>query len=140
MRCIIFFIISLSIQAKESVMLADLSTLRWENRIIIVSTVNDQDSILKIFEQHQAELNERDIAWFIMQNDQVISNFKGNIADNFVANMIQNHKINAQLEQEKVILLGKDGAIKWDAEHLDLAAILSEIDSMPMRQVEMRAQ
>lgn len=142
MKYIIFFIISLSIQAKESVMLTDLSTLRWENRIIIVSTDNDNDknSILKIFEQHETELNERDVIWLIMQNDTVISNFNGNITDKFVSKMIQKYTINAKDKQQKVILIGKDGAIKWSAKRLDLAAIFSEIDSMPMRQVEMRAQ
>lgn len=85
---ICFFIISLSIQAKELAMLTDLSDLRWENRVIFVSTVNDKDSISKIFEQHETELNERDIVWFIMQNNTVSSNFSGNIADNFVPNMI----------------------------------------------------
>ena len=135
---ICFFIISLSIQAKELAMLTDLSDLRWENRVIVVSTVNDKDSISKIFEQHETELNERDIVWFIMQNNTVSSNFSGNIADNFVPNMIQNYKINAQLEQGNVMLIGKDGGIKWVAKRLDLADIFSKIDSMPMRQVEMR--
>lgn len=137
---ICFFIISLSIQAKELAMLTDLSDLRWENRVIVVNTVNDKDSISKIFEQHETELNERDIVWFIMQNNTVSSNFSGNIADNFVPNMIQNYKINAQLEQGNVMLIGKDGGIKWVAKRLDLAAIFSKIDSMPMRQVEMRAK
>ncbi|MEJ6123481.1 DUF4174 domain-containing protein [Vibrio sp. 2-Bac 85] len=135
---ICFFIISLSIQAKELAMLTDLSDLRWENRVIVVSTVNDKDSISKIFEQHETELNERDIVWFIMQNNTVSSNFSGNIADNFVPNMIQNYKINAQLEQGNVMLIGKDGGIKWAAKRLNLADIFSKIDSMPMRQVEMR--
>ena len=138
MKYIIFFIISLSIQAKELAMLTDLSDLRWENRVIVVSTVNDKDSISKIFEQHETELNERDIVWFIMQNNTVSSNFSGNIADNFVPNMIQNYKINAQLEQGNVMLIGKDGGIKWAAKRLNLADIFSKIDSMPMRQVEMR--
>lgn len=137
---ICFFIISLSIQAKELAMLTDLSDLRWENRVIVVSTVNDKDSISKIFEQHETELNERDIVWFIMQNNTVSSNFSGNIADNFVPNMIQNYKINAQLEQGNVMLIGKDGGIKWAAKRLNLADIFSKIDSMPMRQVEMRAK
>ena len=135
---ICFFIISLSIQAKELAMLTDLSDLRWENRVIVVSTVNDKDSISKIFEQYETELNERDIVWFIMQNNTVSSNFSGNIADNFVPNMIQNYKINAQLEQGNVMLIGKDGGIKWAAKRLNLADIFSKIDSMPMRQVEMR--
>ncbi|MBB1273209.1 DUF4174 domain-containing protein [Psychromonas sp. SR45-3] len=137
---ICFFIFSLSIQAKELVMLTDLSPLRWENRIIVVSTINNQDRIFNIFEQHETELNERDIAWFIMQNDTISSNFNGNMTDSLVSNIVKHYKINTQVEQDKVLLIGKDGAIKWTAQHLDLAVLFSEIDAMPMRQAEMRTQ
>lgn len=137
MKYIIFlFIFSLSIQAKEVIMLTDLSPLKWKNRIIVVNTVNNKDSILKRFEQHAAEINERDIVWFIMQNGTVDTNFNGDIADDFVSNTTQKYKI----EQGKVILLGKDGAIKSIRGSINLEAIFSEIDMMPMRKIEMQSQ
>lgn len=137
MKYIIFlFIFSLSIQAKEVIMLTDLSPLKWKNRIIVVNTVNNKDSILKRFEQHLAEINERDIVWFIMQNGTVDTNFNGDIADDFVSNTTQKYKI----EQGKVILLGKDGAIKSIRGSINLEAIFSEIDMMPMRKIEMQSQ
>lgn len=137
MKYIIFlFIFSLSIQAKEVIMLTDLSPLKWKNRIIVVNTVNNKDSILKRFEQHVAEINERDIVWFIMKNGTVDTNFNGDIADDFVSNTTQKYKI----EQGKVILLGKDGAIKSIRGSINLEAIFSEIDMMPMRKIEMQSQ
>ena len=117
-------------------MLTDLSPLKWKNRIIVVNTVNNKYSILKRFEQHLAEINERDIVWFIMQNGTVDTNFNGDIADDFVSNTTQKYKI----EQGKVILLGKDGAIKSIRGSINLEAIFSEIDMMPMRKIEMQSQ
>ena len=40
--------------------------------------------------------------------------------------------------QSKVILIGKDGGIKSRFDRLDLEAIFSDIDAMPMRQYEMQ--
>lgn len=145
---ICFFIFSLSIQAKEIIMLTDLSPLKWENRIILVNTINNKDSILnnnkdsilKRFEQHTAEINERDIVWFVMRNGTVATNFNGDIADDFVTNTNQKYKVKYTINQEKVILIGKDGAIKSSRKNLELAEIFSEIDMMPMRKIEMLSQ
>lgn len=137
---ICFFIFSLSIQAKEIIMLTDLSPLKWENRIILVNTINNKDSILKRFEQHAAEINERDIVWFVMRNGAVATNFNGDIADDFVTNTNQKYKVKYTINQEKVILIGKDGAIKSSRKNLELAEIFSEIDMMPMRKIEMQSQ
>lgn len=38
----------------------------------------------------------------------------------------------------EVILIGKDGGIKSRFDRVDLKAIFSDIDAMPMRQNEMR--
>jgi hypothetical protein len=35
-------------------------------------------------------------------------------------------------------LIGKDGGIKSQSDYLNLEAIFSEIDAMPMRQLEMQ--
>jgi len=137
---ICFFIFSLSIQAKEIIMLTDLSPLKWENRIILVNTINNKDSILKRLEQHAAEINERDIVWFVIRNGAVATNFNGDIADDFVTNTNQKYKVKYTIDQEKVILIGKDGAIKSSRKNLELAEIFSEIDMMPMRKIEMQSQ
>lgn len=121
-------------------MLTNLTALKWENRIILVNTVNNKDSILNIFEQNEAEINERDIVWFVMNNNTVTTNFNGYLADNFVSNTIQKYKLKDTNEQQKVILLGKDGNIKSSYKNLVSEAIFSQIDAMPMRQIEMQSQ
>ncbi|GLS90344.1 hypothetical protein GCM10007916_14110 [Psychromonas marina] len=117
-------------------MLEEFNSLKWENRIILVNTVNNKDSIIKIFEQNEDDINERDIVWFVIQHDTLATNFNGNLADNFLSNAVKKYKSS----QGKVMLIGKDGDIKSSRESLYLEAIFLEIDAMPMRQIEMQSQ
>lgn len=121
-------------------MLTNLTDLKWENRIILVNTVNNKDSILNTFEQNETEINERDIVWFVMYNNAVTTNFNGYLTDNFVSNTIEKYKLKDTNDQQKVILLGKDGSIKSNHKSLLLEAIFSQIDAMPMRQIEMQSK
>lgn len=133
---LLFFIFSLPIQGKEIALLQDFNSLTWENRIILVNTVNNKDSIMKILEQNEDGINERDIVWFVIQYDTLATNFNGNLTDHFLSNTVKKYK----RSQEKVTLIGKDGGIKSNRERLDLEAIFLEIDAMPMRQIEMQSQ
>ena len=117
-------------------MLQDFNSLKWENRIILVNTVNNKDSIMRTFEQNEDDINERDIVWFVIQDDTLATNFHGNLTDDFVSNTFKKYKNS----QGKVTLIGKDGGIKSSHESLDLEAIFIEIDAMPMRQIEMQSQ
>jgi hypothetical protein len=90
---IFFFIFSLSIQGKEIVMLQDFNSLKWGNRIILVNTVNNNDSIMKIFKQNEDDINERDIVWFVIQDDTVATNFNGNLAVDFFLTRLKNIKV-----------------------------------------------
>jgi len=117
-------------------MLQEFNSLRWENRIILVNTVNNKDSIMKILEQNEDDINERDIVWFVIQDDTLATNFNGNLTDEFSSNTVKKYKSS----QGKVTLIGKDGAMKSSRESLDLEAIFLEIDAMPMRQIEMQSQ
>ena len=135
---IFFYIFSLSVQGKEIEILTDLSALKWENRIILVleNKINETGNTLNIFEQNKDEINERDIAWFVIQNETVKTNFNGVLGKGFLSNTHKKYEI----EQGHVILLGKDGGLKSYHESVDLEAIFLEIDTMPMRQVEMQHQ
>ncbi|WP_415231139.1 DUF4174 domain-containing protein [Psychromonas sp.] len=136
MKYVIFFIFSFSIQGKEIVILQDFNSLKWGNRIILVNTVNNKDSIMKTFEQNEDNINERDIVWFVIQDDTLATNFNGNLTDDFLSNTVKKYKSS----QGKITLIGKDGGIKSSRESLDLEAIFLEIDAMPMRQIEMQSQ
>ncbi|WP_202405758.1 MULTISPECIES: DUF4174 domain-containing protein [Halomonadaceae] len=46
--------------------------------------------------------------------------------------------LSAQPDDVSVVLIGKDGGVKQRSRGLDVAGIFSLIDTMPMRQREMR--
>ena len=115
-------------------MLNDLSELQWQNRIIVINNINHDQQILKLLEQRQAELLERDIMWFFLSSGEIISNYPHSIAADFAINVRNKY----QLKEQQVILIGKDGGLKSRFNELELTAIFSEIDAMPMRQAEMR--
>ena len=115
-------------------MLNDLSSLKWEKRIILVTNVANKNEILALFEKNIIKINHRDIVWFIIKNDHVVTNYSGKLSEDFLNNTCNKYKVG----QSKVLLIGKDSAIKSIRDHMDLAAIFLEIDAMPMRQTEMR--
>ncbi len=95
----------------------DLSSYRWKNRVLVVETPSETDDAfaeqLARFEATAADLSERDL---------VVKTQTG--AENF-----------------QVSLYGKDGGRKWrQSEPLDMDTLFALIDSMPMRQAEMRQQ
>ena len=113
---LLFFIFSLPSQGKEIALLQDFNSLTWENRIILVNTVNNKDSIIKILERNEDDINERDIVWFVIHDDSLATNFNGNFTDHFLSRTVKKYKSN----QEEVTLIGKDGGIKSSRQSLDL--------------------
>ncbi|MDX1314548.1 MAG: DUF4174 domain-containing protein, partial [Eudoraea sp.] len=123
---ILFFIVFA--QAQSAPMLSDLESLVWKNRIIVVNEPKNQDESLQLLKVQVAEIDDRDIIWFIIKDDLAHTNYSGQLAREFVNNMREG----LGLVQGKVILIGKDGGIKSQSDYLNLEAIFSEIDAMPM--------
>ncbi|MEH6452864.1 MAG: DUF4174 domain-containing protein [Psychromonas sp.] len=117
-------------------MLSELTTLKWENRIILVNATQNKDNVVTLFEQNKVEINDRDIIWFVIKNGRVTTNFTGNLTKGFLPDTREKYMSG----QGKVILIGKDGGIKSRRDSLDLNSIFLEIDAMPMRQLEMQNQ
>lgn len=128
---ILFFIVFA--QAQSAPMLSDLESLVWKNRVILVNEPKNQDESLQLLKAQVAEIDDRDIIWFIIKDDLALTNYSGQLAREFVSNMRER----LGLVDGKVILIGKDGGIKSQSDYLNLEAIFSEIDVMPMRQIEM---
>jgi hypothetical protein len=127
-------VFSLFAQAEAASMLSDLDSLEWKNRVIVINEPKNQDESLQLLKAQVAEIDDRDIIWFIIKDDLALSNYPGQLSREFVSNMRER----LGPVQGKVILIGKDGGIKSQADHLNLEAIFSEIDAMPMRQLEMQ--
>ncbi len=127
-------IYSMIAQADKVPMLSNLDSLEWENRIVIIKDMKNADDALQLLKQQVAEIDDRDIIWFIIKDDLALTNYPGQLSSDFVRNTL------ARLGtgRGKVILIGKDGGIKSRSEYLDLRSIYSQIDAMPMRRFEMR--
>jgi hypothetical protein len=120
-------------QAEAAPMLSDLDNLVWKNRVIIIDEPKNRDESLHLLKDQVAEIDDRDIIWFVIKDGLAVSNYSGHLSREFVSNMRER----LGPVKGKVILIGKDGGIKSRADYLNLDTIFSEIDAMPMRQLEM---
>lgn len=126
--CFSFFAYS-----SEPAKLSDLSLLQWKNRIILVNNLHNQQAVLALFDNNKSEINERDIIWFVLAGDVAHTNYQGALSDDFITKT----RASYQLKAGKIMLIGKDGGVKFLLDRMDLEAIFTEIDAMPMRQNEM---
>ena len=126
-------ILNMFAQAEAAPMLSDLDNLVWKNRVIIIDEPKNRDESLHLLKDQVAEIDDRDIIWFVIKDGLAVSNYSGHLSREFVSNMRER----LGPVKGKVILIGKDGGIKSRADYLNLDTIFSEIDAMPMRQLEM---
>ena len=113
--------------------LNDISSLRWENRLIIVNQPTNPDNALSLMKNHSQDIIERDIVWFILKGSEAVTNYSGSLSKSFMENIRQEYG----LKKNTVTLIGKDGGIKSQKNSVDLQILFSTIDAMPMRQQEM---
>jgi uncharacterized protein YktB (UPF0637 family) len=128
------FIINTFVQAESLPKLSNLDSLEWKNRIIIVNEIKNQDKSLQLLKEQVAQINDRDIIWFLIKDNLVLSNYKGDLSSDFIKNIRQR----LSNVKKKVVLIGKDGGIKSQSDYLNLEDIFSKIDSMPMRLLEIQ--
>lgn len=128
------FIFNTFVQAESLPKLSNLDSLEWKNRVVILNEIKNQDKSLLLLKEQVAQIDDRDIIWFSIKDNLVLSNYKGDLSSEFVS------KIREKFShlQNKVILIGKDGGIKSQSDYLNLEDIFSEVDSMPMRLFEMQ--
>ena len=128
------FIFNTFVQAESLPKLSNLDSLEWKNRVVILNEIKNQDKSLQLLKEQVAQIDDRDIIWFSIKDNLVLSNYKGDLSSEFVS------KIREKFThlQNKVILIGKDGGIKSQSDYLNLEDIFSEVDSMPMRLFEMQ--
>ena len=115
--------------------LQDISQLVWKNRIILILSAKDGSDDEQVFEKYDDQIKDRDVVWFILKDDQVVTNYLKKLSSEFSSRT----KNSFLIESGSVLLIGKDGGIKARAKKLNLDAIFQEIDSMPMRRQEMES-
>lgn len=119
-------------------MTQDLSQYRWQNRLlVIVSHQENHPMIQKQLQEvknHQQELEERRLLTIVMTPEkyQVQTDDKQWISGSNYSNYQSGKTF-------EVLLIGLDGGIKQrESDVFTAGKLISIIDSMPMRQAEMR--
>lgn len=130
---ILFLVLSLSAHSAEPVVLSDLGSLQWDKRIVVVNEVQSRETVLALFEKNKSKIDDRDMVWFVFADNKVDTNYQGSLSEDFIAKTRERYQINLG----KIMLIGKDGGVKFLLDRMDLEAIFLEIDAMPMRQNEM---
>ena len=121
----------------------NLQQYKWKNRLVLVFAPSQSDSAFQSARNHliqfDKELKERDVVVF-----DLFENNRGNVADKALAeDFVQTirQKYRAKTGVLTIILIGKDGGEKVrQVQNLNLKAILTSIDAMPMRRMEMKQQ
>lgn len=117
---------------------ADLDDLRWKYRVILISAHEPYTSnALANLNELAAEIEERDIAWFVLGDNELRTNYKGKLIDMLREQIVDRYFTPVPIETA-VLLIGKDGALKYRSSDLEIEATFGLIDQMPMRREEMR--
>ncbi len=112
-----------------------IDELMWDSRIILVRALVESEETLKIFRELDYEIYDRDIYWFVFKEKGIETNYKSKIEESFRSETLKTYFSDTETN---VVLIGKDGYIKQKLKYLDLQEIFDLIDTMPMRQLEMR--
>ena len=122
-------------QADPVKRLENLDILEWTHRIILISVdAQQKPEILQRLEHEKAEIDERHIAWFLLSDDDILSSLDAGLSAALDEVIRKEHFRN---RENGVVLIGKDGGVKYRANTLDLDEIYGRIDLMPMRRAEM---
>lgn len=122
--------------SEERPLLNEVNQLVWKNRIILIWSDQNDTDYERSLKRYEYEINDRDIIWFILNDTGVITNYEGELSSEFIGRTKQNYPI----ERGSVLLIGKDGGIKDRDNTLQLKPLFEKIDSMPMRQYEVRSK
>ena len=113
--------------------LENLNSLKWSNRIILVSSNGYPEQFISQLESRSSDIDDRDIVWFLFHKDFIETNYSGEIAQSFLTSIKSRYFENITT---RVVLLGKDGGVKDVADELNLPELFALIDGMPMRRAE----
>ncbi len=119
----------------------DLEQFQWKNRLLFLFAPDDENPIFKKFQNEiksqTAEVEDRDLVVFEVL-EKGPSRVNRTQLERQVADSMRN-RFNVPRHKFTLILIGKDGGTKLKRHaQTDLKEVFELIDSMPMRQKEMR--
>lgn len=111
----------------------DLERYRWKNRVLILSDIytnkKNSKAAYKVLKSESDAIEERDIIVLFLWN-QKLHTEKGETLQ---------HKLELPTKFNGYLLIGKDGGVKMKENYpLNLKKVFDRIDSMPMRQAEIK--
>jgi len=113
-----------------------LQKYRWEYRLLIYNvSESDTETFQEAITTNHAALTERHVR-LIALSAQIDSTLSLTLDSNSLAQVRKRLKENS--ETPTLYLIGKDGGLKQVTQKINIEPILQRIDSMPMRQAEMR--
>ena len=138
----IFFILAgLTVVSPGETLSMDLTQFQWKNRLLFIFAGDRSHPLFKDLQSQiaarKAEVEDRDLIVFEVPA-QGPARMNTRPIDQKEADSIRNH-FAVPSEAFSLILVGKDGGIKLKrSDQVDLREVFGLIDSMPMRQSEMR--
>ncbi len=138
---ILFILMVLSICHPRETIAIDLTQFQWKNRLLFLFAPDQNHLLYKKLKSEiiiqQAEVKDRDLVVFeILEQNASKSNLTP--LDRQTADSIRN-QFRVPPNTFGLILVGKDGGIKLKRQdQVSLEEVFDLIDSMPMRQREMR--
>ena len=133
--------VALIICATGETLSMDLTQFQWKNRMLFILAQDGNHPLFKDLQSQvvaqKAEVDDRDLIVFEVPA-QGPARMNDSTLDRKEADSIRNH-FAITGDEFSLILVGKDGGIKLKRmDQVDLREVFKLIDSMPMRQNEMR--
>ena len=118
----------------------DLSKHQWKDRLVLIIAEDENNKTfqqqLTELQKHQQGLKERKLVIYQILPEKYTTGFE---EENWKTSSELFQKYKAEKSDFRVILIGLDGGEKLDqTEILSAEKLFNTIDSMPMRQAEMR--
>jgi len=118
----------------------DLSRYRWRHRLLLIFSPSAQTptflQLANQLKQQQEGMADRDLIVFSIMSDGQSRVGEDVLSKQEAENLRRRFKVAA--EEFRVVLIGKDGTVKLSELTVKLSEVFALIDSMPMRQREMR--
>lgn len=120
---------------------SEIERFRWDKRLIFVFAADTATAAAaaRVLEGAGSGIEERHVLWFVLAGDAVTTNYAGALAADFADRLRADYLTERPAPPVAVVLVGKDGGVKYRASGLDLADLFREIDGMPMRRREMQS-
>ncbi|WP_445366240.1 DUF4174 domain-containing protein [Microbulbifer sp. ANSA001] len=120
-------------QFAEADTVNNLSSFQWQKRVLLLNNPANETETMQSLLKLGPQFAERDLLWFVFSKDNIETNYPGKITSDFNTNIKDQY---FKGDGEQVVLIGKDGGVKYRAVKYAPTEILRRIDSMPMRQQE----